>query len=317
VNCNHAKSIDMSTIKLLNLKNISTQVIVTDPKLGDLMRGLNLAVELEDWNMQSNTNYTLKLAIFRHQMVATKKYILCFAFDPDRKSKLGLIDSDGLDSILASLEDVSKDDWATSTVIVIGRTGSRELNKLRTCFCDPTCAKVIVHDFSANSSDVGLFIRTAIDDIERVETRISHANNPTRTEIASLPLSEKTIRLNPDDTDSQKRKVMFANQLLQIPGITDKLALALAEQYRTPKDLMTFISAGNTLADDDGNSCNDSRRYVYCIRVVYLLRIVGSMSGYAHIFKSYLIRNRYPMKPLDDSIKYMFEYCCTVMIPYA
>ena len=61
----------------------------------------------------------------------------------------------------------------------------------------------------------------------------------------------------------ERKYIVFANQLLQIPGITEKVAMAIAGKFKTPTGLLEFINKGNSL---EGltfmNSKHEVKKYV-------------------------------------------------------
>jgi len=71
--------------------------------------------------------------------------------------------------------------------------------------------------------------------------------DPIRTDLANIALNEKRIKIGPNHSDAERKYIVFANQLLQIPGITEKVAMAIAEKFQTPRGLLQFIDKGNSL----------------------------------------------------------------------
>lgn len=67
--------------------------------------------------------------------------------------------------------------------------------------------------------------------------------------MAVIQTSDKSIRIAPGLNRSEIQRLVFANQLLQIPGVTEKLAIALSDRFKNSIGLMTYISSGRTLKE--------------------------------------------------------------------
>ena len=67
--------------------------------------------------------------------------------------------------------------------------------------------------------------------------------------MALIQQSEKCIRINPQLSAVETRTIIFANQLLQIPGMTEKLARAIAGSFGTPTELLNAAVTGTALRE--------------------------------------------------------------------
>ncbi len=251
-----------TSTKPLNLKCISNEVIVTDKVLGTILTGLCLNPQLRVFNSDPDTEYQLKMVVLSQKGYADRKFIICFAFDRKQKGKLIRLDPATLHTVVSNV--CRELDLKDSNVAIqlIGRIGSRNSCKLSTCFDSFECAKVIVQDFSATSTSISDFLRMNIDDLDRVTTKLDQLSNVTRIEMASLPQSEKKIRLDDSSITRVRNEIMFANQMLQIPGITEKVALTVAKRFSTPKQLIAYIDSGNVLEDTEvENNSGERKRY--------------------------------------------------------
>lgn len=257
-----------AAVKPVNLKLISPEVVVTDHHLGSLLSKLGLGSKLNDCFSDHEGPYLLKMAIFSHKAYPDWKYAICFVFDRQQKGKLIRLDPTILPCIVSDVCEILHLKKSDLIVQVVGRTGSRNACKLTTCFERFQCQKIIVNDFSASSTTIEEFLRISVDDLDRIAMKLEQLSNPTRIEMASLPQSDKRIRLD-DATDAESRnRIMFANQMLQIPGITEKAAMTVAKRFSTPKELIAFVDAGGTLLDMEVEQPNgDKKKYVnlFCI----------------------------------------------------
>jgi hypothetical protein len=63
--------------------------------------------------------------------------------------------------------------------------------------------------------------------------------------------------------------IIFANQLLQIPGVTEKVAMSIAERFHTPIGLIEYLSAGRSL---DGlqfqNNKQEAKKYDMLLNIM-------------------------------------------------
>ena len=80
--------------------------------------------------------------------------------------------------------------------------------------------------------------------------------DPIRADMAVIQPSDKSIRLLPGMAPDQVQRTVFANQLLQIPGMTEKLALALSERFGNPLGLLQVMETPAAL---EGFTFLDSR----------------------------------------------------------
>jgi hypothetical protein len=67
--------------------------------------------------------------------------------------------------------------------------------------------------------------------------------------MAVIQQSEKCIKIDPQLSAVETRTIVFVNQLLQIPGMTEKLARAIAGTFRTPKELANAAANGAGLRE--------------------------------------------------------------------
>ena len=75
------------------------------------------------------------------------------------------------------------------------------------------------------------------------------ARDPIRADLANVSLSDKKVKLQPNHSDVDKKLIVFPNQLLQIPGITEKVALSITERFPSPADLIEHLKLGKSLED--------------------------------------------------------------------
>ncbi len=67
--------------------------------------------------------------------------------------------------------------------------------------------------------------------------------------MAVIQTSEKCLKI-PSGLDRMKvQELVFANQLLQVPGVTEKLAIALSLRFQNTAGLMNHMNSGQSLKD--------------------------------------------------------------------
>ena len=184
----------------------------------------------------------IRVAMFRTKPEPVNKYLLVFVFDKEKKNRLILLTSTTIEDISSYLVR-QKLAGADDCVLIVGKEGSRVDNQTNIAFHENQFKKLIALDFAGKLSLVD-FLKEVASDIDRVETRKRSLNDQARADLTSLPISEKRIK---DGDENRKQLVMFANQLLQLPGITEHIALALAESFGTPLELMGNASRSDTL----------------------------------------------------------------------
>lgn len=249
--------------KPLNIKHISTDVIVTDDHLGCLLRRIGLEPKLKEFPTCQENPFLLKMAVLSHRGYHDQNFVICFAFDSRQKGKLLKLEPSDVRNIVSYICSVLTMTTQKTIVQLVGRTGSRNTCKLITCFETLQCQKIIVNDFSASVTSIDEFLRMSIDDLERVTSKLEQLTNPRRIEMASLPQSDKRIRLEDAANANDRNVIIFANQLLQVPGITEKVALAIAKRFSTPKDLLAYIDTGHTLQETEiDHPSGDKKKYV-------------------------------------------------------
>jgi hypothetical protein len=188
--------------------------------------------------------FELRLAEFTTTMTPIRRYLLAFAFSSEKKNRLLLVDN-------ALLEELSKHLLATcmatraDVVVLIGKEGSRAQTQVQSLFLIPRPRKIIVADFDGKLQLLD-FLKSLLRDIERVEDRARVLTDQTRVDLTSQTPNEKRIRLQEGDN---KDIVIFANQLLQINGISESVALGIAQRFEAPCGLMDYIRTGGSLDD--------------------------------------------------------------------
>lgn len=92
--------------------------------------------------------------------------------------------------------------------------------------------------------------------------------------MAVIQISDKSIRISPGLDRNKTQELVFANQLLQIPGVTEKLAVALSKRFQSAVALMEYLRGGNSLKDFTfEDSRQATKKYVLESLSVILLRI--------------------------------------------
>jgi hypothetical protein len=179
----------------------------------------------------------IRLARFALARDKHRFYFVGFIFDKVKKNRLLLLDSQCVEEVshylhahgVASCNDV---------LIIIGKEGSRIRSQMSFAFRDVEKSKLILIDFDGKTP-LKDFLVSVISNIEKVEARNRNLSDRVRLDLTSQPASDKRIKI----FDEKKRgTVLFANQLMQITGISETIALGIAKQFETPFRLMNEIS---------------------------------------------------------------------------
>ena len=180
-------------------------------------------------------------------MASPKKYLLVFAFSKERKNRLLLLTNAMITEII---EHLSATGIASreSVLIVLGKEGSQAENRIVSIFNSFRISKLLIMDYNGKVA-LGDFLAGLVTDIDRVETRARSMSDQARLDLTAQPVSEKRIRLR-DEVGEAKQQVVFANQILQISGITEKAAMALAGHFKRPIHLMNAISDNHNVLSD-------------------------------------------------------------------
>lgn len=189
-----------------------------------------------------NLSVEVRLAVLSVKVEPPARYLILFAFDKLKKNRLVLLDSNAIEEIctyLSAKELVKNDD----VLMIVGKDGSKLSHQMNGVFFRTNFRKLVIRDFDGKQGLID-FLREIASDIDRIEARKRALSDPMRTDLTSLPVSDKRIRETPEQ---EKHVTIFANQLLQINGITEPLALAIAEKYEYPFALMESIAKDDSL----------------------------------------------------------------------
>lgn len=203
---------------------------------------------------------SVELRIAELGLVGTsKKYYIVFVFDRHKKNRLILLTPSIITEVTECLTKESLDVLPSASLILVGKEGSRQANFMLCIFHCSHIGKLSVLDFTG-LIPLADFLSSILMDIDKVETRLRSLRNHTRTDLTSLPTSEKKVRLTSDASTHDRMRVLFANQLLQLPGVNEKIATTLASMYGLPIRLMNELAInGNdirtfTLTSNMGDS---------------------------------------------------------------
>ena len=239
--------------KPISLKAVSRTVHVSDGMLGTILEKLTFEVVTTPYQIEHEI---VQIKFARLTLSNCKTYLVTFVFDKNQKGKLFRL----TDEVISDTVDILKRahyEQSDINVILVGKSGSRQNNKLLTVFNDFGIAKLLLYDFTS-SQKVEEFIFQLIEHIDKIEHRLMA--DLAKADLANLPLSDKKIRLN---NDGDTKRIVFANTLLQVPGITEKIALAIADKFGSPGRLLTHIGSGKNLTDFTFvDSKGDVKKYV-------------------------------------------------------
>lgn len=174
------------------------------------------------------------------------RILIAFVFDLERKNRLVLVRDSILAQIISHLDSTgftSRD----STLVLVGKEGSKKLTELDIPFANVPLKKLLIYDFDGKIHLID-FLRKTIVDFDKAESRILSLSNKSRLDLTSLPISERRLRVD-QGTPEKRQQIIFANQLLQIPGISEKVALSVADKYSRTSTLMSSINADDRLDD--------------------------------------------------------------------
>jgi len=224
------------------LQSLRKYVVVSYDSLRRYLPDFEVPQESITLPQSRRLSVEVRIAVFTTQSDRPVQYFAVFAFDREKKNRLVLLSMPMIEEIceyltsnrLAGSEDV---------LLIIGKQGSKMSNQMNLLFLRSIFKKVLTIDFDVKQSLVD-FLREIAGDIDRIETRKRSLSDPVRTDLTSLPVSEKRIR---ESSDQRRHITVFANQLLQINGITETSAVTIAEKYEYPRSLMHTIAQGDNL----------------------------------------------------------------------
>jgi hypothetical protein len=158
-------------------------------------------------------------------------------------------------------------------LILVGKDGSRKRTQLEVPFMRVPVRKLLVFDFDGGTNLADFLLRIIVD-VDKAEARLLSLSNKSRLDLTSLPTSEKRIRLGKETGDAKER-IILANKLLQIQGISEKVAQALATEYGRSSTLMARIGAENSLEEISFVSAKGEPRRLN-VRVRNMIRSIFS-----------------------------------------
>ena len=224
-----------------NYACLGRRVKISYESLSRYLDGFEVDPDLIQLPNVNSLTIEIRLAVFQTIHSPITKYALAFAFDREKKNRLVHLNSFVIKEVCSYLIQeriVDSTDW----VLLVGKEGSRVENQVDVCFQKLGVKKVVVLDFG--KTPLVEFLKEVTSDIDRVEARKRSLSDPVRADLTSLPTSEKKIR---DSEEGKQVSVVFANQLLQLPGITEPIALALVEHFGTPLSLMKALETDDPL----------------------------------------------------------------------
>ena len=216
---------------------LSRNVHVSYDSLGKYLDGFDVSPDRLILPDPCQIPVEIRLARFALANDPHRYYFVGFIFDKQKKNRLLLLDGACVEEVTEYLNAHSVTS-CRDVLILIGKEGSRMRSQMAVAFRDANKSKLILIDFDGKTP-LKDFIGSVISNIEKVEIRNRSLSDRVRLDLTSQSASEKKIKIFDDD---KRDMVLFANQLMQITGLSETVALGLAERFETPYRLMNEIS---------------------------------------------------------------------------
>jgi hypothetical protein len=226
----------------LTLTALSTSVRISYDSLQKYLQDFAVSTDRINVHEAHALPVEIRMAEFSLTNDLRKRYQLVFVFDKERHNRLLLLNHEIVDEVVLHLQTVGLADSHT-VLILVGKEGSKDRTAMVSIFNLYSIRKVKIVDFDGKTALVD-FIRTVASDIDRVEVRNQSLQDPVRLDLTSHPTSEKRIKIV---DDMHKQRIVFANQLIQVPGITEKVALGIADYFEVPAKLMRVTQTPGSL----------------------------------------------------------------------
>lgn len=242
-----------SSSKTHMYKNIANRVDVSHEALDSVISDLKFDTSL-DLNMQNHDSLSIELRAFRVEAGSSplRVYMAVFCFSKEKANRLCILNESIANEIVDHLSlnglliPLSRYPWSGTTLILIGKGGSKSALNLWTVF---TRHKIVVFDFPGTSIEE--FVTMILTDIDKTEQKGLINQSHTNAEgfdLAVVPVSDKRVRLTDDMSEDKKQETIFVNQLLQVPGITEKVGQSIAQHFIRPARLLTHATTSDCLA---------------------------------------------------------------------
>jgi hypothetical protein len=227
----------------LQHNHVSREVLISYDSLARYLPDFEISPERITLMPSDSLYLELRISIFQVGTPSPRKrFVLVFLFDKARKNRLLKIspaDIDIVSEFLAAQNWIQQNDVA----VLVGKSGSRLSSQLSLIFQVSCVCRIVVVDFDGKLPLVD-FLREFANDIDRVESRMQSLLDPARMDLTSLPLCDRRIR---EGGPGKKELVIFANQLLQLNGVAEPLAVSLAEAFKNPLSLMNQLAVTDVL----------------------------------------------------------------------
>lgn len=259
----------MSDPKLTCFKK---EVVVSYPSLAKYLPGFWADSSLLEIPQTDFLPVEIRVAKFALSTDKGGSVLIVFVFDLQKKNRLHLVDRATL-SLIVKHFNTNGFTSGDTIMILVGKDGSRKQTQLELPFMSVPTRKLLVLDFDGGTNLADFLLRIIVD-VDKAEARLLSLSNKSRLDLTSLPTSEKRIRLGKEDGDAKER-IIFANQLLQIQGISEKAAQALASEYGRSSNLMARVGSENSLEEISFVSAKGETRRLN-VRVRNMIRAIFS-----------------------------------------
>jgi len=152
-------------------KSLSDQFKVSDITLATILHGVNISADLVTHTPSASHSSVIDLKFVQAGVVNSpkKQYIIGFVFRKDQTGKLCRINGENIRESLNALEHINES-YTNTTLILVGKKGSRNDNKFVSTFFGDRVSKLIIRDFTS-VDDIQQYLTNILSDIDKIELR--------------------------------------------------------------------------------------------------------------------------------------------------
>jgi hypothetical protein len=155
----------------MTFKYIEKPLVVSDVTLSTIVEGLNIPVDFQPINLSSFPMQSIEFKFITAtvQSCSKRKYTIGFVFRKNLVGKLLRITPESVSESIMILEGIYTD-LSNTTVILIGKKGSKNDNKFQTLFTPHKLLKLVIRDFTS-ADNIQEYVSNILSDIDKIEAR--------------------------------------------------------------------------------------------------------------------------------------------------